>query len=191
MFATVPDGAALEAAGLVGTWITDVAAGLSVLQGRAAAVLSGDADLEGRPVVMDVALGRIHPEDRDWVFGRIRQVRSTGGPFSAEFRILGADGGVRWILNRGQIRPDATGAMRGCGAYIDTTESHRHAMFPATRPTIPRMVPRGLQDPLDEAAEQCLRAHEAVGRSGQRPLRLLADMLLMEVGRALARRGRL
>ena len=174
-------GSALDAAGFVGTWSTDVAAGRSVLEGRAAALLAGDPRLAGEPLPMEIALGRIHPEDRIWVFARIRKARTAGGRFSAEFRILDPAGNVRWILNRGCLIPDAEGAMRGCGAYIDTTDSHRDLVFPT-------LVPTALQNPLDEAAEYGLRTHEALARSGDEPLSLLADMLLLEIGRALAHR---
>lgn len=89
---------ALEAAGIIGTWQTDVAAGRSILDDGAAALMAGDAGLAGKPLTLDVALGRIHPDDRDWVFAQIRRARRAGGPFAAEFRVHGPDG-VRWVLN--------------------------------------------------------------------------------------------
>ena len=181
--------AALEAAGLVGTWVTDVGAGLSVIEGRAADLLAGDADLAGRAITLDFALRCIHPEDRDRIFGQIRRVRASGGPFSAEFRVINCGGNVRWILNRGRVERDRDGAMRGCGAYLDITDQRRNPVVVPFDAPAAQIIPRGLQDPLDQAAEQCLRAHEAVARSGHGSLRLFADMLLLEVGRALAGRG--
>lgn len=177
--------AALDAAGLVGIWRTDVAAARSRLDAGAAAVLAGDAGLAETPLPLEVALGRIHPGDRDWVFERIRRVRRTGGPVSIEFRVRAGDGGIRWILVRGSLAPDAGGGMRGQGAYLDTTDWHRDRL---------RAVADGpaeaADEPLREAADHALRLREAVRRGRDPFLRALVDLLLFEVGRALAKRSR-
>ncbi|WP_238184899.1 PAS domain-containing protein [Methylobacterium trifolii] len=173
---------ALRAAGVVGIWDTDVPAGRSVLDAGAAALMAGDPRLAGQPLPMEIALGRLHPDDRGWVFGQIRRVRRTGGPFAAEFRVLDPAGNVRWVLNRGCLAPDETGAMRGLGAYIDTTDAHRGPFLPAAASDGPAA------DPLAEAADHAMRAHAAIVRSENARLRLLVDMLLLETGRTLARR---
>jgi hypothetical protein len=173
---------ALQAAGFVGTWDTDVPAGRSVLDGGAAALLAGNQSLAGQPLPLDVALGRIHPEDRDWVFGKIRRARQTGGPVSLEFRVVTGTGETRWILNRGWLAPDAAGALRGRGAYIDVTDLHGRSA--------PTDAPAGEPAPehLDAAADHCLQAHAALGRHGDAYLRMISGMLLLGIGRALARR---
>jgi hypothetical protein len=176
------EASALQAAGFVGIWDTDVPAGRSVLDAGAAALLAGDPDLAGTPLPLDAALGRIHPDDRNWVFGRIRRVRETGGPVSLEFRIVTGTGETRWILNRGALAPDATGALRGCGAYIDVTDLHTHG----------GPLPAGgaaRTDDLDAAADHGIRIHAALERYGDTYLRTVSGMLLLGIGRALARRG--
>lgn len=170
---------ALRAAGFVGIWDTDVPAGRSVLDAGAASLLAGDADLAGQRLPLDIALGRIHPEDRRWVFGKIGRVRQTGGPVSLEFRVLAVTGETRWILNRGCLTRDASGSLRGRGAYIDVTDLHdRTALAP--------------EDPhpehLEVAADHCIRAHAALERHGDTALRMTSNMLLLGIGRALARR---
>lgn len=171
---------ALEAAGIVGTWDTDVPAGLSLLDEGAAALLAGNRDLAGRPIPLDIAFGRIHPDDRAWVFAAVRRVRHTGGPIAIEFRVVTATGDIRWILNRGYLTPDATGAMRGHGAYIDTTQTRRGSPFPASSGAPPEA------DPLHLAADHCMRAHAEIRRSGDTDLSVLVDMLLFRIGRLLA-----
>lgn len=168
---------ALEAAGIIGTWQTDVAAGRSILDDGAAALMAGDAGLAGKPLTLDVALGRIHPDDRDWVFAQIRRARRAGGPFAAEFRVHGPDG-VRWVLNQGRLPEEGTGGL-GYGTYIDTTHRHRD---PAEGPDAER------RDWLEVAADHCIAAREAIDRSGKPFLRLLIDALLLEIGRLLVRR---
>ncbi|MHB2211122.1 PAS domain-containing protein [Methylobacterium sp. CM6257] len=174
--------AALQAAGFVGTWDTDVPAGRSVLDAGAASLLAGNPRLAGTPLALDDALGGVHPEDRDWVFGKIRRIRQTGGRVSMEFRIVTGTGETRWILNRGCLMPDALGRLRGRGVYIDITDLH----------TRPAALPNGAAaqaDPLDAAADYCIAAHGALERHGDTHLRMVSGMLLLGVGRALARRA--
>lgn len=173
---------ALRAAGLIGIWNTDVAAGCSVLDEGAAAVMAGNAGLAGQPLPLETALGRIHPDDRDRLFGQIRQARRTGGPFSAEFRVLNDEGNVRWILNRGTISPNESGGMQGLGAYIDTTVGHRSYSVPAA------LFAQGGEDPLLIAADRCIEAYTALKAGDHADLRSLSELLLTSIGRTLARR---
>lgn len=173
---------ALQAAGFVGTWNTDVRAGRSVLDLGAASVLAGNPGLVGKPVPLDVALARIHPEDRDRVFGAIRGLRQTGGPIAREFRILTGTGETRWILDQGLLAFDETGRLHGCGAYIDVTNLYGRS---ATR-WVDDPVPT---EPLDAAADHCIQLHTALERHGDAALRLLSRMLLLGIGRALAQRA--
>lgn len=181
MPSTVMIDPALRAAGFIGVWDTNVPSASSILDEGAAALLAGDIGLAGQPLALEVALARTHPEDRDWVFERIRRVRQTGGPVSAEFRVLTGTGEVRWVLNQGSLAPDETGAMRGRGAYIDTT-SHRAPTFLPSRPIeLPEI------DPILSAADRCLEAHTAISLTGHRRLRQLSDLMLFEIGQILAR----
>ncbi|SFL71279.1 PAS domain-containing protein [Methylobacterium pseudosasicola] len=173
---------ALEDAGFVGTWDTDVLAGRSVLDAGAAALLSGDSSLAGKPLPLDVALGRVHPEDRGWVFDRIRAVRRTGGPVSLEFRVLSETGHVRWILNRGRLAPDSLGSLRGRGAYIDVTD-----LYAGPSPSANGDASSQAKQ-LEAAADHCIRVHSALERYGNENLRLISSMLLLGIGRALALR---
>lgn len=173
---------ALQAAGIVGTWETNVPAALSILDEGAAALLAGDVRLAGRPIPLETALSRTHPDDRGWVFERIRQARQAGGPISVEYRILTGTGDVRWILNRGCLRPNETGAMHGWGTYIDTTDSHLDPFLPAD------MVEPPEDDPLIVAADHYLQAHAAIISTGHPRLRQLSDLTLREIGLALAQR---
>jgi hypothetical protein len=173
---------ALHAAGVIGVWNTNVVAGRSILDEGAATLLAGNASLAGHPIPMEIALGCTHPEDRAWVFERIRIVRQTGGPFSAEFRVLTSTADVRWVLNRGALTRDGAGTMTGLGAYIDTTDSHRSPFI------TPTSVDQETDDPLLLAADRCLAAHAALQSGGHVDLRLRTEMLLSGIGRALARR---
>lgn len=177
---TIPPG--LMAAGFVGTWDTDVGAGRSVLDKGAAILLAGNAKLAGEGLSLEVALSRTHPDDRGWLFDRIRRVRTTGGPFSAEFRILSDTGSVRWILCRGSLKPDQFGIMRGNGAYIETTDSHQEFFMPIILTEISE------EDPLIVAADKSIEVHAALKRGEMHDLRKISDVLLFGIGRAIAQR---
>jgi hypothetical protein len=175
---------ALRAAGYVGTWVADVRAGKSVLDEGTAALLAGDANLAGRPLSLELALRRTHPDDRGWVFERIARVRQTGGPVSAEYRVLTEAGDVRWVLDRGSLTPDPAGAIHGRGIIIDTTDSHRGSFLPARPAELPA------DDPMVLAADHLLKAREAIIAAGHQGLRAISDLALIELGRDLARRMR-
>ena len=173
---------ALQAAGFVGTWDTDVPAGQSVLDAGAATLLAGNPSLAGQPLSLETALGRVHPEDRDRVFGRIRRVRQIGGPVSLEFRVLSGSGEVRWILNRGFLGTGRSGTLRGRGAYLDITDLYERST-PLSNGADPLQ-----SSPLEAAADHGIEAHAALERHGDTYLQTISRMLLLEIGRTLAGR---
>lgn len=185
-----PPGAqlALQAAGLVGTWDTDVETAHSILDAGAAALLAGDAKLAGRPLPLEIALQRTHPADRDWVFDRIHRTRRTGGPFSAEFRVRTVTGGVRWVLNLGTLAPDEAGRMCGRGCYIDTTGVHGKAGWQSGRVAVAEQRVADIMDPLIAASDLTIEAHAEIVRTGDRTLRQASEAILWLLGRAIAQR---
>jgi PAS domain S-box-containing protein len=64
----------------------------------------------------------IHPDDRDAVMEAVTHASDDGGPFVVEYRIVRADGGVRWVLDRGQLVPGPGGRLWMDGAIFDVTE---------------------------------------------------------------------
>jgi two-component system, NarL family, sensor histidine kinase UhpB len=68
----------------------------------------------------------IHPEDVAQVMGAAQSALAEGSDFVAEFRILRADGEVRWLSNRGRPSYDAAGApLRLAGTVQDITDRKR------------------------------------------------------------------
>jgi PAS domain S-box-containing protein len=64
----------------------------------------------------------IHPDDREPVMEAVRRAREDAGQFVVEYRIVRADGGVRWVLDRGQPVPGKGGRLWVDGAIFDITE---------------------------------------------------------------------
>ena len=65
-----------------------------------------------------------HPDDREPVDQEIRAAIEAGRPFVLEYRILHADGGIRWVLERGIRTVDRDGVAWLDGIIFDITERH-------------------------------------------------------------------
>jgi PAS domain S-box-containing protein len=65
----------------------------------------------------------IHPEDRPMVEVTVGEAVDRGEPYIIEYRIIGADGGVRWVYEKGQgvFGPDGS-VLWLDGAIFDVTE---------------------------------------------------------------------
>jgi PAS domain S-box-containing protein len=65
-----------------------------------------------------------HPDDREPVDQEIRVAIEEGRPFVLEYRILHADGGIRWVLERGVRTIDRDGVAWLDGIIFDITDRH-------------------------------------------------------------------
>lgn len=76
----------------------------------------------GTPFSYDDVLATVHPEDRPRVEATIDRAVTDGGEFDLEYRILWPDGGVHWVLVRGQtdLRADSL-TRRLLGVSLDIT----------------------------------------------------------------------
>jgi PAS domain S-box-containing protein len=67
----------------------------------------------------------IHPDDRDEVEREVRAATEANRPFALEYRIVRADGGIVWVLERGQRVVEADGEAWLHGVIFDVTERKR------------------------------------------------------------------
>ena len=66
---------------------------------------------------------RVHPEDRELVWKAMAEARQGRTPYAAEFRVIRADGTVRWITAKGEFYYAANGdAERMIGMAVDITD---------------------------------------------------------------------
>ena len=65
----------------------------------------------------------IHPEDRQRVLSLVEESVAGKRNWEAEFRVLLADGSIRWVLSQGAVQLDDAGeAARLVGVSLDITE---------------------------------------------------------------------
>ena len=64
----------------------------------------------------------VHPEDRERVLEQVARAEQDDGSFVVEYRIVRADGAVRWVLDRGQLVRGPGGRRWMDGAIFDITD---------------------------------------------------------------------
>jgi PAS domain S-box-containing protein len=91
---------ALEAAN-AGTWEVELSTGKFAASDGALYFLGL---VPGTSVTHDIALSRVHPDDRPRLEEGLRHALETGKPYRAEWRALLPDGSIRWLETRGERR---------------------------------------------------------------------------------------
>ena len=100
-----------EKAAAFGIWQTDVPTDiLTISEGFASLV-----GLTGQPLRMHLDRWRemIHPEDLDALNATARQAMAEMGSFNAEFRVVLADGSVRWMRSQSRVEGENGQAQTG------------------------------------------------------------------------------
>jgi two-component system cell cycle sensor histidine kinase/response regulator CckA len=73
-----------------------------------------------------VAIGDlVHPDDRGPVWQTVQQAVSRGEPFEMEYRLVRADGGVRWVSEHGRAVETVDGRPRVLEGYVFDITRHR------------------------------------------------------------------
>lgn len=68
-------------------------------------------------------LQRVHPDDRQKVQDRVRRAIAERGEYSAEYRLIHPNSGVRWVLEKGRIFYDPSDhSQRLVGVSLDLTQ---------------------------------------------------------------------
>jgi PAS domain S-box-containing protein len=116
---------AREVAG-VGAWEWDIKANKVYADARYAELHNVSPEFASAGLPADSFTPAVHPQDRDRVRDVALKAASEGGDFSEEYRLVQADGSVRWVLTRGRAYLDADGQpSRNTGVIVDVTERKR------------------------------------------------------------------
>ena len=77
-------------------------------------------------------LGRIHPEDRERVQRTVQQAMQSGEDFAIDYRVLCADGSIRWITSHGRLQESKAGRSKrlmGVSVDISTRKQTEEALL--------------------------------------------------------------
>src|SRR5690606_9471920 len=80
----------------------------------------------GLGVPIEAFMEAIHADDRAHVQQDIAVVLANASPLQSEYRLISADGSIRWVIASGSPRLDAEGRpVRLPGVVVDITEQRR------------------------------------------------------------------
>jgi len=107
----------------------------------------------------------IHPDDRERTAALVTRTVTTGEPFVAEYRTLGA-GQIRTVLSRGRIQTKSSGERFFSGVLIDVTEQKQaEAALQASNASLEERVAKEVASRLE--MEQALRQAQKMEAIGQ------------------------
>ncbi|WP_192561229.1 PAS domain-containing hybrid sensor histidine kinase/response regulator [Pseudomonas gozinkensis] len=113
---------ALAATDAVGTWDWDIGEDRFIADAHFAQLHGIDPGMAGQLPISEYLHG-VHPEDRALIARSIKHCITHGTEYAEEYRLLQANGEVRWVFARGRCYKDHHGRpMRFLGAALDLTE---------------------------------------------------------------------
>ena len=169
---------ALAAASVLGIWEWDHNRKVARYCPGAAGVLAGDENLAGRDLTMRKALAGVYTDAVACLRTQMRRAASAPGVRLREHRVHAERHGVRRVLCRGQTYYDADGKPTcTMGVVIDVTDIEADGR---------KRFAIG-DDTLESAAEHAIMIYEAIQAAGVSRLAEPARILLMAIGREIAR----
>ncbi|PWV99102.1 PAS domain S-box-containing protein [Hoeflea marina] len=110
-------------AGSIGTWDWNLQTDRLMFDAAFAQMFGAARQDESGMGGVEQLLEGVHGDDREQLGARIRQAIDAGEQFHAEYRIVLADGSVRWVSARGMCHRDEDGLpTRFVGAAMDMTD---------------------------------------------------------------------
>ncbi|MHA6692162.1 PAS domain-containing sensor histidine kinase [Devosia sp. A449] len=150
---------ALSGSNLIGTWDWDVRENLVTADDKFAVMFNLDPLRAGLGLPIEAFLDAIHPDDKAWVTADINTALANGTPVNCEYRLVGLDGSIRWVVATGRPRMGSDGRpSRFPGVVVDVTEQHQilealadsELRFRTLADAVPQMVwstnPEGVYD---------------------------------------------
>ncbi len=146
---------ALTSSGLVGTWDWDIKRDRVTADERFARLFSVSTEDAADGLPIQSFLAAIHPDDRARVRSEIDNAVSSVGTARFEYRLVQADGSIRWVVTSGKVQAVAAGRpTRLPGVVVDITDERRIAeqlaeseqRFRTLADTMPQMVWSTLPD---------------------------------------------
>ena len=174
---------ALDALDVIGRWDWDAATDRVRSDAFVALLFNLAPEVAEDGVPLASYVDAIHADDRQRVLSLIRRSAHESGAYLTEYRVISIDGRTRWVLARGRFTSDDSGQpVTGSGILVDITRMRMsEGAFDEGE------IDSGCA-PLDRAADHAIAAQQALVEFQDPELKILADMLLMVLGRRLAQR---
>ena len=146
---------ALGASGIVGVWDFKLDTGVLTADDRFANMYDLDPKAAATGLPIQTVLARVHQDDRPSIDAIIGMAKINTAPIRAEFRLVNANGAIRWVLVTGRVVVDGGGKpILQTGLAVDITEqklvaeqlAHSEAKFRAIADSMPQMVWSTLPD---------------------------------------------
>ncbi|KAA2242152.1 hybrid sensor histidine kinase/response regulator [Salinarimonas soli] len=160
-----------QEAGRISSWDVDLATGDATWLGAWRSVIGDWGDEKPSQALF---MRIVHPDDREQVRAALDAALSSQASYDSQFRVVWPDGGVHWIVERGEIVRDASGKpirMRGI-AFDVTARMEAQIALAQLNADLERRVEERTEALRQEAAERRraeLQLHqaqkmEAIGR---------------------------
>ncbi len=107
----------------IGSYSIDIASGKAVWSEE----LKQITGCEENDLSIDSISSLLHPEDRDFALDLFKRARKEGVSFDVEYRIIRGDGDVRWLHERTEVQPDASGSPARIYGTIQDISSAKKA----------------------------------------------------------------
>ncbi|HSH55571.1 MAG TPA: PAS domain-containing protein, partial [Candidatus Limnocylindrales bacterium] len=110
-------------AGIIGTWLWDIQKNIVIGDQYMAAMFGVSEKAAAAGLPLKTFVQAIHPDDRRRVQDQIAEALKSQDLYESEYRTVGKDGTVRWLIARGRTEADEQGnPVRFPGAIINITE---------------------------------------------------------------------
>lgn len=107
----------------VGAWEWDIKANKVYADARYAELHNVAPEFAEAGLPVQSYTPAVHPDDRPRIRELALKIAQEGGDFSEEYRLVQADGSVRWVYTRGRAYLDENGQpTRNTGVIVDITE---------------------------------------------------------------------
>src|SRR5438128_951718 len=129
-------------------------------------------------ITSEQLISRWHPDDRDKVRQAVKEAIENGRGYDAEFRIVLADGNVRWIASRGRVQVDAHGKpMRLTGVSLDiTSRKEAEVVAQQQRDELEQLRQQRTALLEKEVAERARLEREVIESCGREQRRIAYDL---------------
>ncbi len=167
--------------GMVGTWTWDIGNDVVIGDSSMAVMFGVSTEEAAKGLSIAAFVDAMYPADRERVQKEIAAAMESGDRYYTEYRTLGKDGQIHWLIARGRIERDEAGRpVQFPGVLVDITD-RKHAENNVAcladagailassldyRETVPRMVKIMIPDMADWCSVDLVTAEDQLDEVG-------------------------